>query len=357
MTKIVIVSKEMYGNTDFLEYSRVALSKGYSVDYITTGVKLGVTVTSGLNLIVVDKFFTKSPLFFSIYVLFFLYKNYRASDVFIHVRYYSICSLLSILKLVKYDLCCDIRSGCVSRSPMYNKFRNQLTRIEVRCYRFVSILSAGLATNIFKLKRFHVLRLGANIGTVINDKKQYNTPLKFVYVGTLFQRDIPLLARTFHDTCCLNNLSYILDVFGGGDEKVASEISGISEFSNHVAFKGFLKRDNLEVTLKQYDVGISYIPIKEIFEYQPPTKNFEYLLSGLPVVATSTKANIDIITNNHNGWLIEDDGASIARFLTDCNFPFITQKKCIESVKDRSWENIFDTDYLNLIRSVKCQNC
>lgn len=354
MTQIVIVSKEKFGNTDFLEYSRVALSKGYSVDYITTGVKSGVTVASGLNLIVVSKFFTQNALFFSIYALFFLYKNYRASEAFIHVRYYSLCSLLSILRFAKYDLCCDIRSGCVSKSPTYNKIRNKVTRIEVSFYRFVSILSEGLARNVFKLKYFHVLRLGANVGAIINDKKEYNDILSFVYVGTLFQRDIPLLVSAFHDACSLHRLNYTLDIFGGGDEVVASQVSSISSYSNHVSFKGFLKRENLIDTLKEYDVGISFIPIKDIFEYQPPTKNFEYLLSGLPVVATKTRANAEIITNNYNGWLIKDDYTSIVQFFVDCDFPFIAQKKCIDSVKERSWEDIFNKDYLNLIRSVKC---
>ena len=51
------------------------------------------------------------------------------------------------------------------------------------------------------------------------------------------------------------------------------------------------------------NVGVSYIPIRDYYQYQPPTKTFEYGLSGLVTIATETKSNQEVI-NNCNGILI-----------------------------------------------------
>ena len=49
--KLVIISKEVFGNTDFMEFSKIAIKKGYAVDYICQGIKPCVTVPAGVNII------------------------------------------------------------------------------------------------------------------------------------------------------------------------------------------------------------------------------------------------------------------------------------------------------------------
>ena len=149
--KLVIISKEVFGNTDFMEFSKIAIKKGYAVDYICQGIKPCVTVPAGVNIIDVTSGFTKINFFYSIYIFTLLLRKYDKSSFF-HLRHYTFCSLLSLLRLFDYDICCDVRSGCVSKSNMYNKMKNILTRIELKCFKHISILSEGIAKKIFKLK-------------------------------------------------------------------------------------------------------------------------------------------------------------------------------------------------------------
>jgi nucleoside-diphosphate-sugar epimerase len=64
-----------------------------------------------------------------------------------------------------------------------------------------------------------------------------------------------------------------------------------------------------------HNIGVSYIPMLKCFDNQPPTKTFEYLLSGMPVIATATNANKDII-NDVNGVLINDNSEEVYNGLT-----------------------------------------
>lgn len=62
------------------------------------------------------------------------------------------------------------------------------------------------------------------------------------------------------------------------------------------------------------NVGVSYIPQTAYYDHQPPTKTFEYLLAGMPVLATSTTENKKVI-NETNGILIQDNPDSFSKGL------------------------------------------
>lgn len=58
------------------------------------------------------------------------------------------------------------------------------------------------------------------------------------------------------------------------------------------AIEGCLK----EKALKWEWLHDLYVPITDYYEYQPPTKTFEYVLSGLLCLATATSSNKEVIT-------------------------------------------------------------
>jgi glycosyltransferase involved in cell wall biosynthesis len=83
--------------------------------------------------------------------------------------------------------------------------------------------------------------------------------------------------------------------------KLAVEL-GIAE---RVNFPGYIRSDALRSYLEAANVGVAYVPCTPYYDNQPPTKTFEYLLAGMPVIATATGEHRRIVTDA-NGILVKD---------------------------------------------------
>ena len=89
------------------------------------------------------------------------------------------------------------------------------------------------------------------------------------------------------------------------------------------------------------------------FDNQPPTKTYEYLVSGLPVIATGTKENAKIL-NDSCGVLIDDNEVSFALGLQ----AIVSKRKTFNSAKIRNmyqenlWENIVNNNLKNYIEEL-----
>ena len=73
---------------------------------------------------------------------------------------------------------------------------------------------------------------------------------------------------------------------------------------------GHLKHDDLLPFWKRYNVGVSFVPVNEIYAVQPPTKTFEYLLAGMPVIATGTSENRRVVSEK-NGLIVKDTAETL----------------------------------------------
>ena len=89
-----------------------------------------------------------------------------------------------------------------------------------------------------------------------------------------------------------------------------------------IIFAGQIPHDKIKPYFDLHNIGVSYIPKTEYFDVQPPTKTFEYLLSGMPVIATDTLENKRVICSK-NGVLINDTAEAfyqgLVRIYTDKN--------------------------------------
>jgi glycosyltransferase involved in cell wall biosynthesis len=99
--------------------------------------------------------------------------------------------------------------------------------------------------------------------------------------------------------------------------------------------------------------GINFVPITSYFNYQPPTKLFEYLLSGLAVISTKTYENSKYI-NQKNGLLIEDTAEAFYAALVELNksYHFYKEETIIESVIDYTWPNLVVNNLVIFLQNV-----
>ena len=97
-------------------------------------------------------------------------------------------------------------------------------------------------------------------------------------------------------------------IIGSGFTTEEDQLKAIVKFEKvgeSVQIVGQIPHDELKPFFDSHNIGISYIPKTDYFDVQPPTKTFEYLLSGMAVIATDTSENKAVI-NYNNGILIND---------------------------------------------------
>ena len=141
--------------------------------------------------------------------------------------------------------------------------------------------------------------------------------LKLVYLGVFGGREIE---RT------IEGLAIFLSK--NKDAKVTYEIAGKNKpqeaesiknaikkhkLESIVRFHGFLSQEEAAKLIQDSNIGVSYIPINEIYGYAS-TKTIEYLIAGLPVIATQSKFREEYI-NESNGILHQDNALAFAEAL------------------------------------------
>jgi glycosyltransferase involved in cell wall biosynthesis len=223
----------------------------------------------------------------------------------IFVYYFPGCSLLR-LRHPRQRFVLDIRTASVVSNRLKRWAQDLLLRAERLGFHHVTIISASLARKL-GLARVHLLPLGAD--PVATAPKDFSA-LHLLYVGTFNGRRIEDTVRAFHrfyaEAHHAVGMTYdiIGDGFRGERDRLRAWVKdhGLEAV---VSLPGFIHHRELAHYYEKCNVGVSYIPINSIYDCQPPTKTFEYLLAGLPVIATRTAENAAVITE-HNGLLIED---------------------------------------------------
>ena len=254
----------------------------------------------------------------------------------------------------------DIRSGDLSDNRNKLWLMNKQILISSWFYKHVSVISDSLCKELgLNSKKTVIIPLGGELHSFA--PKQFNT-VKILYFGSLNNRNIDhtitglSLFKMQHP-----ELDIEYDIVGFGNmtnEKTIRdtiENTGMHEF---VTFHGRKTHSELIPFLDKCNVGIVYIPQRRYYDFQPSTKLYEYLLAGLPVIATNTLEN-RISLKTDCGILCEDNPESFSEALKK----FIQERDKFnsESIKraylDYRWEhivrNIWQPFVLNAIKYYK----
>lgn len=258
----------------------------------------------------------------------------------IFVVYFEHCDLLKRF-FKKKKMHVDIRTMAVwGDQPTRDRFDNRMREACLK-YDSVSVISEGVKKRL-QLDNAWILPLGADV--ISNEKKQY-FPLRLLYVGTFDDRrieDTLYGLRLFIDKHPDIDIHY--DIIGDGhhgEEKDCESLSNTIGISRYVKFHGRIDNSMLTPYFDKANVGISYVPITSYFDIQPPTKTFEYVLSGIFTIATGTQENIKII-NEKNGVLIQDTPDAFCDALSFYvnHYEFLKEEVIRESLREYNWKTI-----------------
>lgn len=265
----------------------------------------------------------------------------------VFIVYFNLASILKALNHNKIFII-DVRTGAVFNKKYKNLFLNSILKFECAMFNHVTIISKSLA-ELIGIEKYHLLPLG---GESFSPGTKFFHIIHLLYVGTLQNRDIIECVKGFHQYLKSmkgnHKYEFKFTIIGDSSANELIEIrqyildNGLEKLINAV---GFIHNDKLHEYFEEATVGVSYIPIVSHYENQPPTKTYEYLLSGLPVIATRTKENAKILAASC-GELIEDSAESFSMGLERLVSNFSSYKdRDIRSIyKDNLWKNIINNN-------------
>lgn len=198
---------------------------------------------------------------------------------------------------LKITLVYDLRSGSLNHK--YFKIINFVFVVESLLFDKVFVVSEGLKKWLFKNRNnVHVIGVGtSHVQLGVDDKYLFSFPSEVRYViaysGTFALRN---MWSFFENQSLHNSVAYVF--VGDGDEffkeKMESKFRE-NNLSSHLLFTGRLPYNNAMSVISQADVCVSLVPDTEYYAHQPPTKIYDYISLGKPVITNNHVMSIDIL--------------------------------------------------------------
>jgi hypothetical protein len=119
---------------------------------------------------------------------------------------------------------------------------------------------------------------------------------------------------------------------------------------------GAVPHDRLGSYFQVHNIGVSYIPVTEYFDCQPPTKTFEYLLSGMAVIGTATSENGRVISSK-NGVLIPDTPTGFAAGLWELwrKRQLFSSSAIQAGAQAHRWRSIVEGNLLPFLKKIESE--
>jgi glycosyltransferase involved in cell wall biosynthesis len=348
--KLLIIHKGQFGTlTDSYKWCEYLRNKFY-IDYICFDSGEKKFEFDGVNIIYISYRGSKllRGIRYILRVLLFLL-TYKGR---IMVVYFPGCDIFKRIYKHKH-MFLDIRTLAVSGSDVYNKKYNIKLKKVCELYDYVSIISEG-QRKILDLdkSKSSILPLGSDI--ISNTNKNFNK-MKLLYVGTFNNRNLEFTIRGFSKYIRDNNDLYSeYHIVGNGKGDILEHMKSIAykecNLHNRIFFYGYIPHNELSHYFDLCNVGVSFIPITDYYDFQPPTKTYEYILSGLYTIATSTKSNQEIISER-NGVLILDTSDAFADAIKTIHMKkdILNSEEIRTTLKNHTWKQIVNNNLLKIL--------
>lgn len=244
----------------------------------------------------------------------------------------------------------DIRTMSVDENEEFRKRQDEMLKAAASVFDTVSAISKGIIEKLDLNKPVSLLPLGAD--QISANDKDFSS-LRLFYVGTMTNRHIPETIEGFNLFVQKHPAVKITyDIVGGdnGEGELEHVKDSVRKFKldDKVKIHGPKSHDELKPFFDKCNIGVCYVPITDYYQFQPPTKTFEYAFSGLVTIATQTEANKEII-NNSNGVLINDTPCDFCKGIEEIMAEHFNSASIKESVKNYSWKNIVDKYLIPII--------
>jgi glycosyltransferase involved in cell wall biosynthesis len=216
-------------------------------------------------------------------------------------------------------------------------------------FHWVFALNDTIKKKMVKNSQNSLLPLGFDsdiFGPPNSPRTQYcaRTPLKCLYYGSLDKkRKLDLMVKGFI-VAIKSGCEIFLTIIGTGNarDELVKEVNN-SQLQDVITLTSFRPQNQLVEIIRNHDLGISFIPNEGMYVPQVPLKTVEMLACGIPVMATGTLGNKEIIDNFVNGFIIPDTVEGVAHSLRDIwgnGIPNKMYRRAIPSVSHLTWKSL-----------------
>lgn len=353
MKKVLIISRQQFGYLiDIYKWCQY-IGKDYSVDVITLGgrpkvpfaepnVRVHYVSDRGCRTIRGIRF---------ILVCLWHMLNYKGNII---VEFFHGCSIFKRVYPRK-RMILDVRTLSVSDNEEIRKKDDGLLKQYTEIFDFVTIISEGIQKKLgLGKEKSAILPLGADI---ISETSKNFENLSLLYVGTLTGRQIDKTVRGLAMFIERNPLVPVhYNIVGDGQGNELQELKTLAKelgLVDYMTFYGYKLHNDIKFLFNECNVGISFVPITPHYDHQPPTKSYEYVLSGLYTIATGTYCNKQIITEE-NGMIIKDNEEEFCFALENVvkKRERLDSKEIRQSLQGSLWKNIVKDSLQTLLDSL-----
>jgi glycosyltransferase involved in cell wall biosynthesis len=192
-----------------------------------------------------------------------------------------------------------------------------------------------------------------------NELKDENSPLKLIYVGSIsIDRGRDVMLEAIAIVKQFGNIAHLTIV--GANEAQYQYCHNLVEklqIMNFVTIHRRIPGNEIPSMLMQADVGLCIWQDLPWYRFNPPTKLFEYLVAGLPVLASNIVTHTQYVKDDFNGMIFEYNSASLAdaiqRLWKNRNNLSQLKRQAHQASDVYLWRNI-ESKFLSVVESVVC---
>jgi glycosyltransferase involved in cell wall biosynthesis len=336
---LLIINRIQFGyHTDSYKYCEY-LIQDYNIDYLCFYSGFDKLIIDGVKVRYVSDRGGKILRGIRFFVISFFYSFIFNGLIFI--VYFKNCHLIKRILYWK-SFILDIRTMSInSEKAIRERYDDELSR-SCNYFDFITVISEGLRNKLrINDMKSTILPLGSDI---ISNRDKNFFDFKLLYVGTLNNRNIIQTVKgldiIIKNQPELKGITY--DIIGDGSElnEIRSLIDNLG-LRNNIKVHGRIPHFRLQNYFDECNIGISHVPITDYYEFQPVTKTYEYILSGMVCMATDTFENRKLI-NDDNGVLYQDNPTSFADAFNKVLSNKVNYNSHVirQTLKDYTWRNI-----------------
>lgn len=315
------------------------------------------------------QFFIKKSGFFFIRIFRLLKKTitiYKFSPDFIHIHDPEILLLCPLYKLLGFKIIYDMHENFFEE--LNDKPINNLNRFfQKTCWRLInkyvlSKLKVVFAEESYKnhfpqLKDSIIVQNFPKINPDSITFKKIKLPIqkpKFVYLGTIsYDRGAIKMQTALNSIFGPNNfeLHFIGEI---KDKKLEAELNKTFSENKDIFYHGYRPMKEAWNICRDFDIGLAVLDKRNNYIDSYPTKIFEYLICGLPIVTSNFKLYRKLVEKKGVGFCVNPDNPTeikntLKKIIDDKNY--IAMQKNIKNFPfyNFSWDNEF-SNFLQFLK-------